>query len=257
MKFSCKWITDTKKTIEVLGVALLVVYLVPPISNFFDIELNGTFFLLLMTMTLILPFGILVAVITNNSIYKSIFATTWSKSIISIALIAYTATSNVWATTVINEIYGVSANNFAITQTFLTIMFFVVTVMKWLFNGLFITIIVGGSFFLWFIVSFSGSFKSTASKVIYSIVGLILISATYAMVNNVDHAVKIFAKRVAGWGDFYPENSCKEKLKYGLNGGVIFVSPGKVLVLKEKHGKDGKVEQYYPIYNCTLQVTKL
>ncbi|MGE6451151.1 hypothetical protein ACQKC5_01970 [Shewanella baltica] len=252
MKFLYEWITDTKKTIEVLGVTLLAVYLTPLILTFFEVSLNGTFLLVTMVLTILLPFGMLVTIVTNNSLYKSAISTTWSKAIISIALVAYTAMSNVWATSVINEIYGVSAGNFGITQTFLTLMFFVVTIMKWLFNGLFIVVIVGGGLLFWFFTSFGGSLKSTAVKITYLVVGVLTISATYAMVNNIDNSVDIFAKRVAAWGDFYPYNRCKEKDEYGPNGGVIFVSPGKVLVLKEKLDSEGKVVQYYPVKDCTI-----
>ncbi|WP_413483877.1 hypothetical protein [Shewanella baltica] len=252
MKFLYEWITDTKKTIEVLGVTLLFVYLLPIILSLFEVKLNGTFLLVIMVLTILLPFGMLVTIVTNNSLYKSALSTTWSKAMISIVLIAYTAMSNVWATSVINEIYGVSASNFGITQTFLTLMFFVVTIMKWLFNGLFIVVIVGGGLLFWFFTSFGGTLKSTAIKITYLVVGVLSISATYAMVNNIDNSVNLFAKRVAAWGDFYPSNRCKEKIEYGPNGGVIFVSPGKVLVLKEKRDNDGKIVQYYPIKNCTI-----
>jgi len=252
MKFLYTWITDTKKTIEVLGITLLVVYLLPPILNFFEFELNATFLLISMVMTILLPFGMLVTAVTNNSLYKCVQVTTWSKSIIAIILIAYTAMSNVWATTVINEIYGVAASNFGITQTFLTLMFFVVTIMKWLFNSLFITLMVGGGLLFWFYISFGGSLKSTTVKIVYLGVGVFVIAGTYGMINNIDHSMKFFAKQVAAWGDFYPSNRCTEKLSYGPNGGVIFVSPGKVLLLKQEVGKEGEIVQYYPIKNCTI-----
>lgn len=254
MKFLYTWITDTKKTIEVLCGTLIVVYLLPVILTFLEFKLNYSFLLITIVMTILLPFGILVTVVTSNPLYKTAISTTWSKSVISIVLIAYTAMSNVWATTVINEIYGVSASNFAITQTFLTLMFFVVTIMKWLFNSLFVVVIFGGGFLFWFFTNFGGSIKSIKVKLAYLLVGVVAISSTYAMINNIDKSINLFATHVAAWGDFYPSNRCKENHNYGPNGGVIFVSPGKVMVLKEKVGKDGRVEQYYPIKECTYKL---
>lgn len=252
MKFLYEWITDTKKTIEVLGVTLLALYLTPLILTLFEVNLNGTVILVAMALTILLPFGMLVTIVTNNSLYESAISTTWTKAIISISLVAYTATSNVWATTVINEIYGVSASNFGITQTFLTLVFFVVTIMKWLFSGLFIVVIVGGGLLFWFFTNFGGTLKSTAVKITYLVVGVLTISATHTTVHNIDNSVVFFAKQVAAWGDFYPSNRCKEQAEYGPNGGVIFVSPGKVLILKERLDSEGKVTQYYPIKNCTI-----
>lgn len=250
MKFLYEWVDNTKRTVEVLTIALVTIYLLPLISQYFDVKLNSYFGLILKSLTILVPFCILVTVITSNNVYKKLLSIPWSKSIISIALVTYAAMSNVWASTVINEIYGISANNFAITQTFLTLAFFVVTIMKWFFNGLFITVIIGSIIMIWFLLSFGGTLKSTAVKVLYCIVGSVLIVATHSMVNRFDSSIEMYTKRIAGWGDFYSKNRCNED--YGNNGGVIFLSSGKVLILKERVDAKGKIEQYYPIKDCTL-----
>lgn len=251
MKFLYSWIENTRKTVEVLSITLLAIYLVFPISKFFNIDLPGAVIIPALALTFILPFGILVVILTNNEPFKNITSTLWSKSVISIFLIAYTAMSNVWASTVINEVFGVPASYFTITQTFLTLVYFVVIIMKALFSGLFITTITSGAFILWFFISFGGSLKSTTTKIAYLIIGVMLVSATYTMIGHADNSIKTFARYIAAWGDSYKQHQCTED--YGLNSGIVFLAPNKVLVLKTKFNADGSVNKYPPIETCTIK----
>ncbi len=251
MKVLYSWIENTRRTVEVLSLTLLVTYLIFPISNFFSIELPEVIALPALVLTFILPFGILVTVLTNNEPFKKITSTLWSKSIISIFIIAYTAMSNVWASNVINEVFGVSAAYFTITQTFLTLVYFVITIMKALFSSLFIAALTSGAFFLWFFISFGGSLKSTVIKVTYLIVGVILVSATYTMIGHADNSIKMFARYIATWGDSYQNHQCIED--YGVNNGVVFLAPNKVLVLKNEFRPNGGMGKYPPIETCTIK----
>ncbi|MEX1667801.1 hypothetical protein AB4876_02705 [Zhongshania guokunii] len=251
MKFLYSWIENTRRTVEVLSVTLLAIYLIFTISNLFNIDLPGVIIIPALALTFILPFGILVAILTNNEPFKKVTSTLWSKSVISIFLIAYTAMSNVWASTVINEIFGVSASYFTITQTFLTLVYFVVTIMKALFSGLFITVITSAAFILWFFISFGGSLKSTVTKIAYLIVGVILVTATYTMISHADNSIKTFARYIAAWGDSYKQHQCAED--YGVNNGIVFLAPNKVLVLKNKFNANGSVNKYPPVETCTIK----
>lgn len=251
MKILYSWIPDTKKTVLVLSCVLVFIYLCAVTLHFFGFKFGIFISTVVMAMTVLIPFGMLVALITSTQAFKIIIETPWSKSIISVCLIAYMAMSNAWSSDVINKIYGVSASNFIITQTFLTVIFFVINIMKplfWFFayGGIVLTILSTAIFIIIFLL------KRRLIVLVYFFGWIIITVATYSMTVNIDSCIELFAKRVAAWGDFYKSNRCKEKQDYGPNGGVIFVSPGKVLILKERVGEDGKEEQYYPIESCTM-----
>ncbi|MHC6645059.1 hypothetical protein ACYTPF_00585 [Alteromonas sp. HB246098] len=248
MKFLYEWIGDTKKTIDILGVSTFLVYISLLLISYFKVNLSNISWTFLMSLLIILPFGILVSIITNNKIFKKVTSTLWSKSLISIGLVVYTAMSNVWASTLINEIYGVAANHFGITQIFLTLAYFVITIMKLIFSGLFISIIALGVLPLWYVVAFKDSIKSKAYGALYFCVIFILVAVTYTIIGLFDRDIKIFAERAALWGDFYPNNKCTKDL--GKNKGVIFLSPNKVLTATPVVQNNNKVHWNYPIKQC-------
>jgi hypothetical protein len=248
MKFLYEWIGDTKRTIDIIGITTFLIYITLLCVSFFEVNLNQLLWTFLMSLLIILPFGMLVSVVTNNEVFKKITSTLWSKSIISIGVIIYTAMSNVWASTLINEIYGVAASHFGITQIFLTLAYFVVTIMKSIFSGIFVTIIISGLLPLWYVIAFKDSIKSTIARVVYFILIILLVAGTYTIIGLFDRDIKIFAQRVAIWGDFYPNNKCTKNI--GVNNGVIFLSPDKVLTSNKILQDDGKMGWNYPIKQC-------
>ncbi|EJL6748775.1 hypothetical protein ODX99_001147 [Vibrio alginolyticus] len=243
------WVKNTKRSIEVLCCTLVVVYTLVPLLEFVGIKAPVQFHAIVISLTYLIPFLIIVIVTTNNSIFKMLNSVAWSKSLIAIIMIVYTAMSNVWASTVINEIFGVSASYFSVTQVFLTLVFFIVTIMKWLFSNAIVATLVGGSFVLWFFVVFGGSLKSTLVKVAYTFVAVILLSATHTMISNLDHSLHLFVKRVATIADFYPHSRCDLEL-YGKNDGVIFLSPKLIMVAKPKVTNSGLMDWDFPIKDC-------
>ncbi len=243
------WVKNTKRSIEVLCCTLLFVYALVPFLEYVGIKAPVQFHAIAISLTYLIPFLIIVIIATNNIIFKMLNSVAWSKSLIATIMIVYTAMSNVWASTVINEIFGVSASYFGVTQVFLTLVFFIVTIMKWLFSNAFVATLVGGSFILWFFVVFGGSLKSTFIKLLYTIVAIMLLSATYRMISNLDNSLNIFVKRVATIADFYPHSRCDLE-KFGKNDGVIFLSPKLIMVAKPKVTNAGLIDWDFPIRDC-------
>lgn len=235
MKLKIKnWVDlkDTNKTLFGLAIILLSNYLFQFITD------NVYVYIFIICIGLVIPFLMLVLVLTNNKYYKQAKDITWLVAMKYLIVFVYTAYAGIWAASEVNAAFEINASHFPVTIGFMTLIYFLITFMKpFLIEPLYIFILVFGWFIFLGIVFYKNRAVNKIRMVVLFILTVVLVSVTYANIGNLMKNKQAVIEKIADWGDFYKHHRCDVDLIGGDITGVIFLPSGNVFVQQIGQGK--------------------
>jgi hypothetical protein len=216
---------NRKKTINVI----LSLFVLSHICFFFTQNVYVVFSTI--AITLMTPFLILVVAITGGEAYKKIMAQKWIVILISLVFVFYTALANIYAATLINEIFKVNSGLLPITTVFLTFAYFIVTYLKPLIFIPYIASLTLGGLAGVLIILVSGSFLVVTKRLAKLIFAVFFFSLTASSIHLFEKLLPTWVKYVALKADFSSHHRCDFIGDKSINR-ILFMPSGSVLAEK-------------------------
>jgi hypothetical protein len=181
-----------------------------------------------MLATLIIPFSMIIMILTDNKIYTSLQQTQWGKSIISVLVTLYCAMAYIWASGEINRIFSEAPSNFPWAISILTVVHFFKNIVLAVTGTYLFFLLIYANFWIYCLFTFFKDIRDFFNKVISGvtlILSLSLIAGTAGlMTQNSDALAKVIAVKA----DFNQHHNCTGE-KFKTISGVVFLSHGYVL----------------------------
>lgn len=229
--FFLDWSNRCNKSLSFLFVIWLCLYLAAFFVKYYDVNVGSYGKFTIAVLAIFVPFLFLVIISTNNKVYDFLSRKVWFKIILSIVFLTYGLVANTWASGYINQLYRVSASNFPVTQIVLTMVFFVVYIMKGIFGYLYVSIVLGSAFFGILISMPNKKIGAVTWMFIKLLIASFVVSTTFYSIGNMERFLSAYTQSVAYNSDFYSYAYCvndqRENNKY------IFLGAGKMLIAKK------------------------
>lgn len=187
----------------------------------------------LLLSTLIIPFAMVVMILTENRIYTYLKESIWGKGVISVMVAIYSAMAYIWASGEVNRIFEEAPGVFPWAVTILTISHFFKNIVLVIVGGYFLFILLYLNFWVFdaLIISYK-DFKDFSRRVVAGVMlvfglGLSIGSAGF-LTQNSDMLAKITAVKA----DFNQHHKCSNPELKGVSG-VVFLSQGYVLAARQ------------------------
>lgn len=208
--------------------------------------------LLVFISTLIIPFALVVKVLTDNPLYLTLKEKPWGQAVISVVTGVYAALAIIWASSEINDIFLVSASNLPWATTILTIVYFFKNIVIAVISGFLVLILLFCN--LWFIdvlISNYNGLLNCVKRVVSGmmlVIGLGLALGTSGVIAQYGDFI---AKYVAVKADFNSGHRCKGS-NFNDVDGVLFLPSGSVLIAIPKINKANIPDWVFQDSPCSM-----
>lgn len=244
--FFLDWSNRCNKSLSSLFVMWICLHVAAFFVGYYDIDVGSYGKFTIAMLAIFIPFLSLVIVATNNKVYDFLSGKVWFKIILSIVFLTYGLVANTWASGYINQVYKVSASHFPVTQIVLTMVFFVVYIMKGIFGYLYISIVLGSAFF--------GVLISMPNKRIGAVTWMFtkilivsfVVSTTFYSIGIMEHSLNAYTQFVAFNSDFYSYSYCVKGQR--KNSKYIFLGADKMLVVNKSFNTNAPF--LYTVVRC-------
>ncbi|ETI61991.1 hypothetical protein [Marinomonas profundimaris] len=225
-----QWIANTKKKYLNFFYALIFSY----IALFFTIYLQfpKSLVLIVLILTLIIPFAMVLMILTENYIYQTLKKSMWGKGVLSVIVAVYSALAYIWASGEVNSIFLEAPGIFPWTITILTVVHFFKNVVIGVMGSYFIFLLLYVS--IWVVDALILSYTNLLDFTKRALSGILLIigvGLTIGSASFVTLQSNILASNVAVYADFNLHHTCQGDNFSNIDG-VVFLPQGKVLIAK-------------------------
>lgn len=244
MEILYRWVKSKRKSVCFLLVVLFLAYISPFISG------NKYVLICAASATLIVPFLLLVIAVTGGKFYKTVMKQRWVAVLVSLGLVLYTALANIYAATVINDVFQVNSGLFPLTTIFLTFAYFIVNYLKWIvlipYLGFFLVGVVIGVA----IICMGGGRNVIGKRLFILCFTGIFLSATQTSVSIFESKIPDLVRIIAVKSDFSSKYRCTNFSGLQVKN-VIFMPNGNVFAHIEK-SLNGKLHSEFKILPCDV-----
>ncbi len=232
-----EWYVNTRDGVKKFIYTQIAAYVVLFISLYN--QAPKIFVLLGLVSTLIIPFALVIKVLTDNPLYFSLKDEAWGKAVIAVITGVYCTLSAIWASSEINSIFLVSASNLPWATTILTIVYFFKNVVVAFIGGYLALIFMYSIFWIAdvMVFSFNGVYDCV-KRIVAGILLVVGLGLAIGTAGTITQNGNFFAKYVAVKADFNTGHRCKGN-KFNNIDGVLFLSNGSVLIAKPIKNKTG------------------
>ncbi|PRW87176.1 hypothetical protein C7A11_18330 [Pseudomonas simiae] len=242
------WLQALKRTIAKFILCLIFVYILVGLSVWFELPAPITFFSLL--CTLLVPFALIVMLLTENILYEKLYNTVWGKAVIGVGITFYGALAYIWAAGEVNQVFAEASGNFPWAVTALAVVYFFKNVVL-----VFALVLLAGMIFyapLWLLMMIIN--EEQLAKVFFrKLGGGILLLLGVSMLMGTANAVTLQARKlaihVALYADFSSNYHCNGAVFNGVSQ-VLFLPSGSVLIAKTVSNEQRQVEWRFPRGKC-------
>lgn len=242
------WLQALKHTVAKFTLCLILVYILVGLSVWF--ELPAPIIFLSLLCTLLVPFALIVMLLTENILYKKLSDTVWGKAFIGVGVTFYGALAYIWAASEVNQVFAEAAGNFPWAVTALAIVYFFKNVVL-----VFALVLLTGMIFyvpLWLLlvlINEEQSAKGFFRKLAGGILLLLGVSMLMGTANAVTLQARELAIHVALYADFSSKYHCNGAVFNGV-GQVLFLPSGSVLIPEKVSIDQHQVEWRFPRVKC-------
>lgn len=243
------WYQSTRKKIAYFMVALVVAYLLSAIS--ISAELPKPFLLFSFCMTLVIPFSLFVMLATDNPIYERLQSKKWIVVTIALLTTIYGSLSFIWASSEVNSIFEVSADNLPWSVLILTVIYFFKNII--LFGYLSAFVLVFFYMNIWVIRVFVTNYRGFWGFIVDLVGGLFFVFGIGLLMGTAGTLTLYkteFAKIVAINADFSTHHRCTGN-EFTNSQGVLFLPTGNVLVSRVVSSQNFAITYYFKEVPCT------
>lgn len=244
------WLHALKHTVAKFTLCLVLVYILVGLSVWFELPAPITF--LSSLCTLLVPFALIVMLLTENVLYKKLSSTVWGKAVIGVGITFYGALAYLWAAGEVNQVFAEASGNFPWAVTALAVVYFFKNVVL-----VFALVLLTGMFFyvpLWLLrmlINEEQSAKGFFRKLVGGILLLLGVSMLMGTANAVTLRARELAIHVALYADFSSKYPCNGAVFNGVRQ-VLFLPSGSVLIAETVENEQQQVEWRFSRAKCEV-----
>ncbi len=242
------WLQALKRTVAKFTLCLVFVYILVGLSVWFELPAPITFLSLL--CTLLVPFALIVMLLTENILYKKLSNTVWGKAVIGVGVTFYGALAYIWAAGEVNQVFAEASGNFPWAVTALAVVYFFKNVVL-----AFALVLLTGMIFyvpLWLLLVLlneeqlaKGFFRKLGSGILL----LLGVSMLMGTASAVTLQARELAIHVALYADFSNKYHCDGAVFNGVRQ-VLFLPSGSVLLAEKVSKEQQQVEWRFSRVRC-------
>ncbi|NOH31708.1 hypothetical protein [Vibrio mediterranei] len=224
------WVEATRTKYSRFLLALLAVYLLLLLSLLSNAPTFITFVLL--SSTLVIPFAMVIMILTDNRVYTSLKGTAWGQSVLWVAITLYSAIALIWASGEVNRLFLEAPSNFPWTTSALTIVHFFKNIVLLIMGGYLAFLLMYVNFWIIdvLLISYKG-FKDFSKRVASGFMLVFGLGLTIGSAGFLTQHSDSLATAIALNADFNQHHNCTGN-KFNGTYGVVFLSHGYVLIAK-------------------------
>lgn len=225
------WYVVTRKKTVLFMLALITTYLFLLVSISYHAPIE--FITFLMFLTLLIPFSLVIMLLTDNEIYRLVKSKQWATSALIVMIATYSALSYIWASSEVNSIFMTNPGNLPWTRTTITVIFFFKNVVFLGATAAFIFALIYSN--IWVTRTFITNYRGCRSFVRDILSGLVFILGLGLLTGSsltITLKKEQIAKLVAVKADSVSNHNCKGS-EFNNSIGIIPTPTGQVLVIKE------------------------
>ena len=225
-----QWVANTKEKYLKFFYALIVSYILLFLTVYF--QLPKFVVLIALISTLVIPFAMVIMILTENLIYQTLKKSIWGKGVISIIVTVYGALAYIWASGEVNSIFLEAPGNFPWAISVLTVVHFFKNIVLGVMGSFLIFLIAYAN--IWVVDALLFSYKNFLGFAKRSLSGMLLIIGVGLCIGSASFVTQqsnMLASNIAVYGDFNQHHTCQGSDFTNIDG-VVFLPQGMVIIAK-------------------------